>query len=118
MVVVEWGSGMREEVRAVADLDALLDEVASRARAAGRPHDVQVTVGEAGTPGIFLGADRSFLNHILANLDPPYLASVGGEGGEEPFVFYVADDHHSETLTRNTIDAEAARAALRRFVHR
>jgi hypothetical protein len=47
---------------------------------------------------------------------PPYMVSVGGEGGEEPFVFYVAGDHYSEALRHNAIPPDAARAAMRHFL--
>ena len=33
-------------------------------------------------------------------------------------VFYIAGDHYSETLRRNTISPTAARAAVRHFVAR
>jgi hypothetical protein len=116
MAVVEWGQGQREEVESAAELDGLLDRVAVEARAAGKPQDVQVTVAAAGTLGIVLGDDRSVLNHIPADSDPPYMVSVGAEAGEDPFVFYVAGDHYSESLRRNTIPLEAARAAMRHFL--
>lgn len=116
MAVVEWGRGEREEVRTGSDLDALLDRVEAEAREVGKPQDVQVTVEGAGTLGIVVGADRSFLNHIPTDLNPPYMVSVGGEGGAEPFVFYVAGGHYSETLRRNTITPDAARAAVRHFL--
>lgn len=44
------------------------------------------------------------------------MVSVGSEVSDEPFVFYVAGDHYSETLQRNTIPPRAARAAMRRFL--
>ena len=116
MALVEWGHGQRGQVETAAELDALLDRVAVEAGAAGRPRDVQVTVATAGTLGIVMGADRSVLNHIPADSNPPYLASVGGHEGENPFVFYVAGDHYSECLRRNTIPVEAARAAMRHFL--
>jgi hypothetical protein len=65
-----------------------------------------------------VGDDRSVLNHVPADLDPPYMVSVGDEGGEEPFAFYVAGDHYSEALRRNTIPPDVARAAMRHFVIR
>jgi hypothetical protein len=63
-----------------------------------------------------VGADWSVLNHVPADVDPPYLVSVGDDQNEEPVVFYVAGDHYSETLRRNTIRPLAARAAMRHFV--
>jgi hypothetical protein len=115
MALVEWGQGERAQVETAAELDALLDRVADEARAMGKPQDVQVTVASAGTLGIVVGGDRSLLNHIPADSDPPYLVSVGGQGGEDPFVFYVAGDHYSESLCRNTIPMELARVAMRHF---
>lgn len=116
MAVVEWGHGERREVDSASDLDALLDELDVEARASGKPQDVQVTVGDSGTLGIVVGGARSVLNHIPADNNPPYMVSVGGVGGHQPFVFYVAGDHYSETLRRNTIAPKAARAALKHFV--
>jgi Immunity protein Imm1 len=44
------------------------------------------------------------------------MISVGDDQGNEPVVVYVAGGHYSETLRRNTITAENARAAMRHFV--
>jgi Immunity protein Imm1 len=63
-----------------------------------------------------VGADWSVLNHVPANLDPPYMVSVGDDQSNERVVFYVAGDHSSEALRRNTIRPEAARAAMQQFV--
>jgi hypothetical protein len=46
--------------------------------------DVQVTVESAGTLGIVVGADLSVLNHVPADLDPPYMISVGDDQSNEP----------------------------------
>ena len=115
-IVVEWGHGRRDEVSGADDLDALLDRIESDALAEARPQDVQVSVEGAGTLGIVVGAGWSVLNHIPPDLDPPYRVSVGREDGDEPMAFYVAGNHHSETLRRNTISTEDARAAMRHFV--
>ena len=80
-----------------------VDRIADAARRDGRPQDVQVTVENTGTLGIVVGADWSVLNHVPADLDPPYKVSVGDDQSSEPVVFYVAGDHFSETLRRNTI---------------
>ncbi len=92
----------------------MLDRIADAACREGRLQDVQVAVENAGTLGIVVGADWSVLNHVPADLDPPYLVSVGNDQSSEPAVFYVAGDHYSETLRRN-IPREAARAAMRHF---
>jgi hypothetical protein len=65
----------------------MLDRIADAARRDGRPQDVQVTVENAGTLGIVVGADWSVLNHVPADLDTPYKVSVGDEQSSEPVVF-------------------------------
>jgi len=116
MAVVEWGPSQRKEVQTVDQLDALLDAVASKARSQAMPQNVQVTVGDAGTLSVVVGADRSVLNHVPSHLGPPYMISLGEEAGDEPFVFYVAGDHYSEVRWRNTIHLDPARDAIRRFL--
>jgi hypothetical protein len=115
-IVIEWGHGRRDEVSGANDLDARLDRIGSDALAEARPQDVQVSIEGAGTLGIVVGAEWSVLNHIPPDLDPPYRVSVGREDGDEPLAFYVAGDHHSEVLRRNTISPGDARAAMRHFV--
>ena len=44
------------------------------------------------------------------------MVTVGEDRSDEPLAFYVAGDHYSETLRRNTISADAARNAIRHFV--
>jgi hypothetical protein len=69
------------------NVDGMLDRIADAARRDGRPQDVQVTVENAGTLGIVVGADWSVLNHVPADLDTPYKVSVGDEQSSEPVVF-------------------------------
>ena len=113
MVDIEWGHDPRYERVSEDELDALLDRIDVEARRLDRPEDVQVTVNDAGTLGIVLGADWSVLNHVPSHLNPPYLVTVGEDPSNEPVAFYVAGDDYSETLRRNTISADAARAAAR-----
>jgi Immunity protein Imm1 len=116
VVEVQYGHGARQTRVSEDNVDRMLDRIADAARRDGRPQDVQVTVENAGTLGIVVGADWSVLNHVPADLDPPYKVSVGDDQSGEPVVFYVAGDHYSETQRRNTIRPEAARAAMRHFV--
>ena len=78
MAFVEWGQSQRKEVQTVDQFDALLDDVASKARSEAMPQGVQVTVGDAGTLSVVVGANRSILNHIPSHLNPPYMISLGG----------------------------------------
>lgn len=116
MVGVEWGLGPRQEVVAEHQLDDLLDRIDADARRDGRPQDVQVSVEGAGTLGIVVGSEWSVLNHVPADRNPPYMVSVGPDQSDDPVTFFVAGDHHSETLRRNTIGQDEARAAMRHFV--
>jgi immunity protein Imm1 of predicted polymorphic toxin system len=116
VVEAEYGQGPHQARIGENEVDELLDRLAVEARRDGMPQDVQVTVERAGTLGIVVGADWSVLNHVPAHLDPPYMVGVGEDHSNEPVVFYVAGDHYSETLRRNTITPEAARAAVRHFV--
>jgi hypothetical protein len=116
MALAEWGRSGRARVRTVAELDAVLERAAAEARALARPQLVQLTRDAAGTLGIVVGADRSFLSHTPADLQPPYMVSLGEQRRDAPFVFYVAGGHYSETSQRNTVDQELARAALRHFL--
>ncbi len=116
MVEVEWGHGPHREWVDEHQLDELLDQIAADARRESRPQDVQVTVDEAGTLCIVVGPEWSVLSHIPTHLNPPYMVSVGNDPSDDPVTFYVAGDNHSETLRRNTISTEAARAAMRHFL--
>jgi hypothetical protein len=116
VVEVEYGHGPRRARISDNEVDGMLDRLADEARRDGMPQDVQITVESAGTLGIVVGADWSVLNHVPAHLDPPYMISVGEHQSDEPVVFYVAGDHYSETLRRNTITPEVARTAVRHFV--
>jgi hypothetical protein len=116
MVDVGYGHGPRQARVGEDEVDELLDRIAQGARRDGRPQDVQVTVKGAGTLGIVVGTGWSGLSYVPADLDPPYMVSVGDDLSEEPVVFFVAGDHSSETLRRNTIGSQAARAAMRQFV--
>jgi Immunity protein Imm1 len=114
---VTWGSGGRQVVRTVEELDALLDRIDDEARRTGRAQDVQLTgPGDAGTLGVVVGHDRSVLNHVPADGNPPYVISAGEQDEDRPFTFYVAGDHHSEALWRHTIPVAQAREAARTFL--
>lgn len=116
-VEAAWGHDQRAVIKTVGDLDALLDRIDAEARRLGLPQDVQLTDPRGGgTLGIVVGAERSVLNHIPDDSNPPYLTSVGDEDEDQPFTFYVAGDHHSEAHWRHTVRTDVARAAARTFV--
>jgi hypothetical protein len=112
-----WGHECRQVVGTVEELDALLDRIDDEARRTGRPQDVELTIpGDAGTLGLVVGHERSVLNHVPPNGNPPYMSSVGNEDEDRPFTFFVAGDHHSESHWRHTIPTAEAREAARAFL--
>ena len=112
-----WGAAGREAIRTAAELDALLDRVDREARLRGRPQDVALWVpGGAGTLGVVVGHDRSVLNHVPDDGDPPYRVSCGDEDEDRPYTYFVGDDHHSEAHWRHTIPGAQARRAARTFL--
>jgi hypothetical protein len=111
-VIVEWGEEHQELVHSPESLDQLLDTIAAE----GRPQMAQVTREGAGTLGIVLGGERSFLHHVPVHVQPPYFASAGEQERDEPFVFFVGGPHPTEAPWRATIAVDDARDALRHFV--
>ncbi len=112
-----WGGHEHRVDHTTEELDALLDGIDVEARRSGRPQIVQLFAGsDSDTLGIVVGHDRSVLNHVPSDANPPYRTSHGGCDEDRPFTFYVAGDHHSETHWRHTIPARAAREAARVFL--
>jgi hypothetical protein len=114
---VTWGHGRSAMANGPEDLDALLDAIDAKARELGLPQDVMLTrlTGE-GSLGVVVGADRSVLNHVPADANPPYMSTIGDQDEDRPFTFYVAGDHHSEVHWRHTVPLAAAREAARHFL--
>jgi Immunity protein Imm1 len=113
---VSWGGGDRDVVNTVEELDALLDRLDAEARRSGFPLDVQLDAGGgSGWLGIVVGHDRSVLNHVPDDANPPYLASSGDEDEDRGFAFRYAGEF-SEVHWRHTIPAELAREAARTFL--
>jgi hypothetical protein len=110
-VVVEWGAEHQQRVETAEALDELLDAIAAEQL----PQVAQVTREHAGTLGIVLGAERSFLHHVPVHLEPPYYASSGDEAKDEPLVFFIDGTHQTEAPWSATIPHDQARAAMRHF---
>jgi len=110
-VIVEWGVEHQGLIETVEALDRLLDAIAGEPL----PQVVQVTREHAGTLGIVLGAERSFLHHVPVHLEPPYYVSSGDEDKDEPLVFFLEGAHQTEAPWSATIPDDAARAAMRHF---
>ena len=110
-VIVEWGVEHQELVESVEALDRVLDAIATE----GTPQVAQVTREHAGTLGIVLGAERSFLHHVPVHLEPPYFASSGDEDRDEPLVFSIDGAQQTEAPWSATIPNDLAREATRHF---
>lgn len=113
-----WGAAQhRAQVGTPDELDALLDRLDEEARRGGRPQDVQLFASDgAGILWLVVGDERSVVGHTPAHLNPPYMISRGDDESAGVFTFYVAGDHHSEALNRNTVPASSARDAALRFL--
>ncbi len=111
-VVVEWGAEHQELIESVEALDRLLDAIAAE----GAPQVAQITREHAGTLGIVLGAERSFLHHVPVHLEPPFAASSGDEQRDEPLSFSIDGAQRSEAPWSATIPNDVAREATRHFL--
>jgi immunity protein Imm1 of predicted polymorphic toxin system len=111
-----WGKDGVETVSTADELDVLLARVEREARRSGLPQHVQLYVEDAGSLGIVVGHDRSVVDHVPEDLDPPYAISLGDEDGDRPFTFYVDGDHHGEARWRHTVPATQAFEAARVFL--
>jgi hypothetical protein len=84
IATLSWGADeSHAAIREVEELDALLDRLDAQARERRRPEEVQLTVATAGILGIVVGANWNSLNHIPADLDPPYMVSVADDNRDE-----------------------------------
>jgi hypothetical protein len=110
--IVEWGAAHQELVQTLEALDDLLDAISAE----GGPQTAQVTREGAGTLGIVLGSERSFLHHVPVSVEPPYYAGAGDEQRDETLAFTIGGAQRSEVPWAATITVEAARDALRVFV--
>ncbi len=114
---MEWGGRRRAEVATAAELDEALAQADAEARDRHAPQAVEVTgLATPGRLSVVVGSDRSFVSHVPADGDPPYMASVGSEDEDRSFTYYVYGDHHTESAWRNTVAPEEALAAARHFV--
>jgi hypothetical protein len=110
--IVEWGAEHQQLVDSVEALDELLDAITAE----GGAQMAQVTRESAGTLGIVLAAERSFLHHVPVTVEPPYFASVGDQERDETLAFMVGGAQQSEVPWAATIAVELARDAMRVFV--
>jgi hypothetical protein len=113
MFTIRWNQHERRAV-SIRDVDRLLDEL--HADFAGRdPQLVTVELNEAGDSlAIGLGRDRSVLNYVSGNKDPPYLTSTGELDMDEPIAFRFGGEW-SEFPMRNSIPTSSARQAMTHF---
>jgi hypothetical protein len=106
--------GDATEVATVEALDALLDRLSAEA-ARGRPFMVELIASNGDLLSMGLGRPRSVLSYTPASLDPPYLASHGGQAGDELLVFDYAGEP-TEFPVGQAVPMSTAREAFRRFL--
>jgi hypothetical protein len=110
-----WNENGSAEIMSVAELDALLDDLASRAEK-GDPFMVELSAENGDLMSLGLGQDMSVLSYTPASLDPPYLASVGEENEENDgvIVFNYAGQE-TEFPLASAVPTSDAREAFRVF---
>jgi uncharacterized protein YdeI (YjbR/CyaY-like superfamily) len=108
---LEWET-THTDVRSERELDQVLDRLTAEARAT-RPFVAQLFSADGASLGMGLGRDSTIMSYIPANLDPPYLHSVGEQDGD-PLVFYFGGDW-SEFPRRQAVPVSEGREAMRRF---
>jgi hypothetical protein len=110
---LEWGAAHGEEVRSVEELDRTLDALEREAQA--DPFIVELDRGDAGSLSLGLGRAVTVVDHVPADLDPPYRQAYAAEASTGSHWF-----RYSGEATEFPPDAgvpyEAGREALRHFL--
>jgi len=113
MFTVEWNQ-YKQQVTSTQDVDRVLDELHADF-ALGDPQLVTVEINETGDSlAIGLGRDRSVLNYVSGNKNPPYFTTVGELELDEPIAFRFGGEW-SEFPMRCSIPTPIARQAMRHF---
>lgn len=114
MFTITWSEQERRVAATVGDVDRVLDELDRRYR--GRdPQLVTVEVNSTrASLAIGIGQDRSVLNYVAGNRDPPYFTSTGDLDVDELITFRF-NGAPSEFPLRNSVPIEVAREATRHF---
>ncbi|XXY53589.1 Imm1 family immunity protein [Sorangium sp. So ce269] len=116
MFVVEWNQ-QRKHLSSALDVERLLDELHAVFLQTD-PTLVTVELSESGDSlAIGLGRERSVLNFVSGNKNPPYFTSKGEIDIDEGVAFRFAEDW-SEFPMRNSVPTPVAREAIRHFCDR
>lgn len=111
--LLEWGEENKQAIETTNELDALLDDLVATARE--NPFLVELVCGDAGSLSLGLGHDATVLDYVPADLNPPYLQSVGGDASQKSLWFRFRGDM-SEFPPQAAIPNEVGRDALRYFL--
>ena len=109
---LEWGEGEERAIAGEDDLERALDDLEGRATA--EPFLVELTVGEHGSLSLGLGRPLTVLDHVPADLDPPYRRSRGGGDGES--LWFRVHGEASEFPPEAAVPIETGRRALVHFL--
>ena len=102
------------EIANVAELDHLLDEIASNTTP---EHPIIVFVYAYGYQvSIGLGHTESFIHFESESGEPPYLITVGDEEAEGVLAFFLFGNHHTEIPRRYLIPIEEARDIVKEWL--
>ena len=114
---LQWQEGVPDKTLASeAELEGALQELASNAKAAGRPILVGLEAENGNSLSIALGGVETVLIFGRPNADPPYLTRRGVEETLDPvFDCYSLGVHHAEIPRWFVIPLEQGMRGLREF---
>jgi hypothetical protein len=113
MFTIEW-SQHQQKAASIQDVERILDKLhADFARE--DPQLVTVELNETGESlAIGLGRDRSVLNYMSGNKNPPYFTSIGELEADASIEFQFGGEW-SEFPIRSSVPVSIARQAMRHF---
>jgi hypothetical protein len=110
-----WDRDRVREVNSLADLDALLDEIAAASERDEKPRLVSVSLSDGTSLALGLGRRESILHFVSASADPPYFTSRGEDPRDDEVVHFFFQDSWTEFPVKNLIPLARAREAVRLF---
>ena len=104
-------------VNSIEELDSVLFEAANEAKLGEKLNIIYLEADNGNAISIAVGGDETVLGFTYSHNNPPYYASRGISGDEEPVLTaYVYLEHHTEYPRRNVIPIALAISAIHEFI--
>jgi hypothetical protein len=104
------------ELNSVDDVDGALDHIVARVAGSDIPYGVDVINGNGDALTIIVGyPGKTLLSYSAALHDPPYYASLGDKGADDPVPFLWTGTY-SELPSKHLIAIEVGRAVVKEFL--